>query len=57
MAVKRADLKRFAKFFHECLKGGVYFAPSQFETGFISCAHSAEDIDQTARVVTQALSF
>ncbi len=55
-AVKRSDLKRFAKFFHESLKAGVYFAPSQFETGFISCAHSAEDIDQTARVVGESLS-
>lgn len=55
-AVKRADLKRFAKFFHECLKRGVYFAPSPFETGFISCAHSAEDIEQTARVVGESLA-
>ena len=55
-AVQRSDLKRFANFFHGCLKRGVYFAPSQFETGFISCAHSAEEIDQTARVVGEALS-
>jgi glutamate-1-semialdehyde 2,1-aminomutase len=54
-AVQRSDLKRFAKFFHECLKRGVYFAPSQFETGFISSAHSAQDIDQTARIVGEAL--
>jgi glutamate-1-semialdehyde 2,1-aminomutase len=55
-AMKRSDLKRFAKFFHECLKRGIYFAPSQFETGFISCAHSAEDIEQTARVVAESLA-
>jgi glutamate-1-semialdehyde 2,1-aminomutase len=55
-AVKRSDLKRFARFFHECLKRGVYFAPSQFETGFISCAHSAEDIAQTGRVVGESLA-
>jgi glutamate-1-semialdehyde 2,1-aminomutase len=55
-AVKRSDLKRFAKFFHECLNRGIYFAPSQFETGFISCAHSAEDIEQTARVVAESLA-
>jgi len=32
---QRSDLKRFAKFFHGCLRRGIYFAPSQFETGFI----------------------
>jgi glutamate-1-semialdehyde 2,1-aminomutase len=36
---QRSDLKMFSKFFHGCLKRGVYFAPSQFETGFISSAH------------------
>ena len=55
-AVKRSDLERFARFFHECLKRGIYFAPSQFETGFISCAHSAEDIAQTGRVVGESLA-
>ena len=51
---KRSDSKKFAKFFHTCLERGVYFAPSQFETGFISTAHSPEDIDQTADVVREA---
>ena len=50
---QRSDLKMFAKFFHACLKRGVYFAPSQFETGFISTAHSAEDIERTRRVVRE----
>ncbi|MEP7016013.1 MAG: glutamate-1-semialdehyde 2,1-aminomutase [Verrucomicrobiota bacterium] len=53
---RRSDLKAFAKFFHACLKRGVYFAPSQFETGFISTAHTAEDIDRTADVVREALA-
>src|SRR5437764_4864726 len=52
---KRSDLKKFAKFFHACLERGVYFAPSQFETGFISSAHTADDIEQTATVVREAL--
>src|SRR5438105_6512836 len=52
---KRSDLKKFAKFFHACLERGVYFAPSQFETGFISSAHTADDIEQTAAVVREAL--
>lgn len=53
---KRSDLKRFAKFFHACLKRGVYFAPSQFETGFISTAHSSDDIARTGEVVREAIS-
>jgi glutamate-1-semialdehyde 2,1-aminomutase len=55
-SAQRSDLDKFAKFFHGCLKAGVYFAPSQFETGFISTAHSAEDIDRTAEIVRAALS-
>ncbi|HEV2046721.1 MAG TPA: glutamate-1-semialdehyde 2,1-aminomutase [Chthoniobacterales bacterium] len=53
---QRSDLKMFAKFFHGCLKRGVYFAPSQFETGFISTAHSSEDIERTGTVVGEALA-
>ncbi len=53
---QRSDLKMFAKFFHGCLKRGVYFAPSQFETGFISTAHSSEDIERTGDVMRESLS-
>ncbi len=52
---KRADTARFAKFFHYCLEHGVYFPPSQFETGFISTAHTDEDIARTVGVAVQAL--
>jgi len=52
---QRSDLKMFARFFHVCLKRGVYFAPSQFETGFISTAHSAGDVERTGAVVREAL--
>ena len=52
---KRSDLKMFAKFFHACLERGVYFAPSQFETGFISTAHTPNEIERTAKVVREAL--
>src|SRR5258707_13380235 len=48
---KRSDLTRFSKFFHACREQGVYFAPSQFETGFISTAHTTKDIERTAAVV------
>ena len=54
-AAKQSDTKRFAAFFHYCLKNGVYFAPSQFETGFISTAHTTADIETTAAVVSDAL--
>ena len=52
---KKSDLKKFAKFFHTCLGRGVYFAPSQFETGFISTAHTPADIEATAKAVREAL--
>ena len=52
---KKSDTVRFAKFFHYCLDHGVYFPPSQFETGFISTAHTDEDIVRTVAVITRAL--
>lgn len=55
-SAQRSDLKIFARFFHACLERGVYFAPSQFETGFISAAHTAEDIKRTGVVVREALA-
>jgi glutamate-1-semialdehyde 2,1-aminomutase len=53
---RRSDLKMFARFFHACLKSGVYFAPSQFETGFISTAHRPHDIEATGAAVREALA-
>jgi glutamate-1-semialdehyde 2,1-aminomutase len=53
---RRSDLKAFARFFHGCLKRGIYFAPSQFETGFISTAHTAEDFERTGPVIREALA-
>jgi glutamate-1-semialdehyde 2,1-aminomutase len=52
---KKSDTAAFARFFHHCLDHGVYFAPSQFETGFISTAHTPEDIVRTAEVAAEAL--
>lgn len=51
----QSDRHAFARFFHFCLERGVYFAPSQFETGFLSLAHTQEEIDSTCQVVTEAL--
>jgi glutamate-1-semialdehyde 2,1-aminomutase len=41
------DVERFKRFFHGMLAEGVYFAPSAFEAGFISAAHTDADIDAT----------
>ena len=45
--VMACDSDRFAKFFHGMLDAGVYLAPSAFETGFVSAAHSDDDIANT----------
>ena len=55
-SAQHSDTKKFAQFFHSCLERGIYFPPSQFETAFISTAHRDEDIEQTARVVGEALT-
>jgi glutamate-1-semialdehyde 2,1-aminomutase len=55
-SARRSDTQRFAKFFHGCLERGIYFAPSQFETDFISTAHTSADIDETGKVMREALS-
>ena len=45
--VSACDAERFKKFYHGMLDEGVYLAPSAYETGFVSSAHSDEDIDKT----------
>ncbi len=51
-----SDRTRFGKFFHAMLDQGVYFAPSQFEAGFLSTAHSDADIDQTVAAADRAFA-
>jgi glutamate-1-semialdehyde 2,1-aminomutase len=53
---RRSDPAKFVRFFNYCLDAGAYFAPSQFETGFISTAHQPEQIERTAQIVHQALA-
>ena len=53
---QQSDLMLFTKFFHACLNRGIYFAPSQFETGFISTAHGPGDIERTGAIVREALA-
>ncbi|MBS0848523.1 glutamate-1-semialdehyde 2,1-aminomutase [Citrobacter sp. JGM124] len=45
--VMACDVERFKRFFHQMLDQGVYLAPSAFEAGFMSVAHSPEDIQKT----------
>jgi len=46
--VMTTDSPAFNKFFHSMLDAGVYYAPALYEAGFVSTAHSAEDIEATA---------
>ncbi|PSR96787.1 Glutamate-1-semialdehyde 2,1-aminomutase [Actinidia chinensis var. chinensis] len=52
---KKSDTAKFAKFFRGMLEEGVYFAPSQFEAGFTSLAHTSEDIQQTIEAAEKVL--
>jgi glutamate-1-semialdehyde 2,1-aminomutase len=51
----KSDRERFKKFFHAMLDAGIYLAPSQFEAGFISTAHTAADIDATVCAAAKIL--
>ncbi len=51
---KTADTSKFSKFFSSMLDRGVYIAPSQFEAGFISLAHTAKDIEKTVRAAYES---
>jgi glutamate-1-semialdehyde 2,1-aminomutase len=50
----QSDRERFKKFFHAMLDAGIYFAPSQFEAGFISTAHTADDLSRTVAAAAKA---
>jgi glutamate-1-semialdehyde 2,1-aminomutase len=51
----KSDRERFKKFFHGMLAEGIYLAPSQFEAGFISTAHSQSDIESTVSAAAKVL--
>jgi glutamate-1-semialdehyde 2,1-aminomutase len=50
-AKQYADTEQYGMFFHRMLEQGVYFAPSQFEAGFMSVAHSPDDNETTLRAI------
>ena len=53
---KTSDTSKFSKYFWGLLGQGVYVAPSQFEAGFVSLAHTAEDVESTIRAVDNVFS-
>jgi glutamate-1-semialdehyde 2,1-aminomutase len=52
--VMGCDREAFNRFFHHMLDAGIYLAPSAFEAGFVSAAHTAEDIGQTIDAAASA---
>ncbi|HWX36407.1 MAG TPA: glutamate-1-semialdehyde 2,1-aminomutase [Steroidobacteraceae bacterium] len=54
--VMACDVERFKRFFHGMLAEGIYFAPSAFEAGFLSAAHTATDIDVTIAAATRVFA-
>jgi glutamate-1-semialdehyde 2,1-aminomutase len=50
---QQADVEQYAKGFRRLLQNGIYFPPSQFESLFVSLAHSDEDIDRTIAVINE----
>jgi len=53
---KQSDTKKFAHYFAEMFKRGIYLAPSQFEASFVSTAHSDADIDKTLSAAEESLA-
>ncbi|MBE9224647.1 glutamate-1-semialdehyde 2,1-aminomutase [Phormidium sp. LEGE 05292] len=53
---KKSDTAKFGRFHRGMLERGVYLAPSQFEAGFTSFAHTEEDIDRTLAAAKEVLS-
>jgi glutamate-1-semialdehyde 2,1-aminomutase len=54
--VMACDVERFKHFFHGMLDEGIYLAPSAYEAGFMSAAHSAADIDATVAAASRVFA-
>jgi glutamate-1-semialdehyde 2,1-aminomutase len=52
----KSDTERFGRYFRSMLEQGINLAPSQFEAGFVSLAHSKEDIEKTLAAVEKSFS-
>ncbi|HSE34252.1 MAG TPA: glutamate-1-semialdehyde 2,1-aminomutase [Pyrinomonadaceae bacterium] len=55
-SANKSDRARYGKFFHAMLDQGIYLAPSQFEAGFVSAAHTDEVIHRTIEAATKAFA-
>ena len=55
-AVEKCNVDRFKLFFHGMLSEGVYLAPSAFEAGFVSAAHTTADLDATIAAAGRVLA-
>jgi glutamate-1-semialdehyde 2,1-aminomutase len=53
---KKSDLAKFGRFHRGMLEQGIYLAPSQFEAGFTSLAHTDEDIDRTLEAARSVMA-
>ena len=53
---KKSDTAAFARYFHAALQEGIYFAPSQFEAGFLSTAHTSESLEKSSNIVSKILN-
>ncbi|MET0345291.1 MAG: glutamate-1-semialdehyde 2,1-aminomutase [Casimicrobiaceae bacterium] len=56
-SVMACDKERFNRFFHAMLDAGVYLAPSAFEAGFVSAAHSDDDVAATIAAASRAFAI
>ena len=54
--VMKQDLEVFKKLFWGCLDKGIYLAPSPYETGFLSLAHTEADLDDTLGVIEEVMA-
>ena len=54
--VTKCDIERFQKFYHLMLEQGIYLAPSAYEAGFVSAAHTKEELDQTLEAVEKVFA-
>ena len=54
--VMACDTERFNRFFHAMLDAGIYLAPSAYEAGFVSAAHTDADIAQTVDAAKKAFA-
>ncbi len=51
----KSDRERFKRYFQGMLAEGIYIAPSQFEAGFLSTAHTAADVEQTVKAAAKVM--